>query len=85
MIFRRDPLTMATILTGCEAGRMQSVWSMQVIPLLSELTDHRFVSPLSAEVGTSGYGVLVLRNATSRPVLVPAHAAYVEGADRSRG
>jgi len=75
--FRNNPPTIADILRGCEAGRMQSVGLMQVIPLLSELEETRIDPPVEAVVSTSNYGTLVFHNPTGRLVLVPCHAAYV--------
>jgi hypothetical protein len=50
---------------------------MQVVPLLSDLEDERFVSPTQALVSTTGYGKLVFRNPTPWLLLVPCHAGYV--------
>lgn len=65
------------ILHGCEPGRLQSVGYMQVIPLVSELHDDRFVSPQMAKVSTNGYGNLVFKNEAGSPMIVPSHAAYI--------
>lgn len=75
-------LTIREVLRGCEVGRMQSVGIMQVIPLLSELEDERFVSPAQALVSTEEYGALVFRNPTPLLLIVPCHVGYVvdEGA-----
>jgi hypothetical protein len=50
---------------------------MQVIPLLSDLEDERFVSPAEALVSTSEYGSLVYRNPTPFVLIVPCHVGYV--------
>ena len=46
------------VLRGCEAGRLQSVGYMEVIPLVSDLNDDRFVSPVQcdADVYTTKIG-----------------------------
>ena len=50
MVFRNRQKTIrvADVLHGCTPGRMQSVGYMQVIPLVSDLSDNRFVSPVEA-------------------------------------
>jgi len=72
-------LTVCGVLRGCEAGRMQSVGIMQVIPLLSDLEDERFISPAGALVSTERYGSLVFRNPTPLILIVPCHVGYVVG------
>jgi len=66
-----------SLLHGCEPGRMQSVGWMQVIPLVSELQDERFISPAQAKVATRGYGNLNVRNTEDKPMIVPQGAAYI--------
>ena len=65
MVFRNRQKTIrvADVLHGCTPGRIQSVGYMQVIPLVSELSDDRFVSPVEgeAEVFTTNYGSLGFR------------------------
>lgn len=65
------------ILRGCEVGRMQSVGLMQVIPLLSDLEDDRFVSATDARVYTTAYGSLGFKNESPRTLIVPSNAAYI--------
>jgi hypothetical protein len=66
------------LLRGCEPGRLQCVGLMQVIPLVSDLHDDRFVSPAQAgRVGTEGYGNLVIHNTQEKPMLVPSGATYI--------
>jgi hypothetical protein len=65
------------LLRGCTPGRLQSVGNMQVLPLLSELQDERFVAPDVALVSTAGYGNLVFRNPEPRGLLVPCGATYI--------
>ncbi len=81
MMFRNRLKTIYVkdVLLGCTPGRIQSVGYMQVIPLVSDLSDDRFVSPVEAEaeVGTSDYGTLNFRNPSNRVMIVPCHAGYV--------
>ena len=72
-------IRVADVLHATSAGRIQSVGYMQVIPLVSELSDDRFVSPVEgeAEVFTSNYGTLGFRNVTECVMIVPCHAGYV--------
>jgi hypothetical protein len=66
------------LLRGCEPGRLQCVGHMQVVPLVSDLHDDRFVSPAqAARVGTQGYGNLAISNTADRPMLVPSGATYI--------
>ena len=66
-----------SLLHGCEPKRIQSVGFMQVIPLVSDLHDDRFVSPSNASVSTSGYGHLKVRNQSDKPMIVPMGATYI--------
>lgn len=80
MVFRRQKtIRIADVLHGCAPGRIQSVGYMQVIPLVSELSDGRFVSPVEgeAEVFTTSYGTLGFRNPGDCVLIVPCHAGYV--------
>ncbi len=85
-VFRKRKKTTASskidvreVLRGCEAGRLQSVGYMQVIPLVSDLYDDRFVSPVQcdADVYTTSYGTLGFRNSSDSVMIVPCHAGYV--------
>lgn len=81
MVFQNQQKTIriAEVLHGCTPGRIQSVGYMQVVPLVSELSDDRFVSPVDgeAEVFTTDYGTLGFRNQSDRVLIVPCHAGYV--------
>lgn len=81
MVSRKQPTTMsvADVIHGTNPGRIQSVGYMQVIPLVSELSDDRFVSPIEgeAEVFTTSYGTLGFRNPGETVLIVPCHAGYV--------
>ena len=81
MLFRnrQKAIRVADVLHGCTPGRIQSVGYMQVIPLVSELSDDRFVSPVEgeAEVFTTSYGTLGFRNPGDCVLIVPCHAGYV--------
>ena len=72
-------MTLAEVLRGASPGRIQSVGYMQVIPLVSDLSDNRFVSPVEAEadVFTTSYGTLGFRNPSDCLLIVPCHAGYV--------
>ncbi|UCF22859.1 MAG: hypothetical protein JSV72_18500 [Ralstonia sp.] len=76
---RTSKLTMGEALHGTRPGRIQSVGYMQVIPLVGDLDDDRFVSPVEgdARVSTSSYGTLIFENASEVLLLVPCHAGYV--------
>lgn len=85
MVFRKrkknagSRIELREVLRGCEAGRLQSVGYMQVIPLVSDLSDDRFVSPVQcdAAVYTTSYGTLGFRNTSESVMIVPCHAGYV--------
>lgn len=68
-------LTVETILSGTGFGPMQSVGSMQVIPLLGD--DDATFAPPELEVGTRGYGNVVLRSTLDKPTIVPPGAGWV--------
>jgi len=72
-------MTIRDCLRGCTVGRMQTVGVMQMLPLLSEVQDDRFVSPeQAAKFSTSNYGCMDFQNRDdSRPMIVPMNAAYV--------
>jgi len=72
-----EKMTVADMLRGCAAGRIQSVGCMQVIPLVSDISDDRFVAPDEAEVSTKDYGTLVFRNTSDKTMIVPPQTAYV--------
>lgn len=68
-------LTVEMILRGTGLGAMQSVGSMQVIPLTGD--DDAAYAPPELEVGTHGYGSVALRNANDKPTIVPYGAGWV--------
>lgn len=76
---RTRKIRLTDVLHGCTPGRIQSVGYMQVIPLVSNLSDERFVSPVEgeADVFTTDYGTIGFRNTTDRVMIVPCHAGYV--------
>ena len=81
-MFKRPKPNTATVretLRGCKTDRLQSVGYMQVIPLVSELSDDRFVSPVQAgaKVNTTSYGTLGFKNDSKSVLIVPCHAGYV--------
>jgi hypothetical protein len=68
-------ITVREILQGTGAGPTQSAGQMQVVPILGD-DDERFAPP-AVEVGTAGYGSVVLRNDADRPTIVPPGAGWV--------
>jgi len=74
----KSKIKLAEILKGCTPGKIQSVGVMQMIPLISEISDDSFVSPnQSAKVSTSNYGTLVFKNETKDTMIIPPQAGYV--------
>ncbi len=74
-------ITITDLLRGVAIGRIQSVGYMQVIPLISDLVDDRFISPKDALVSTSNYGTLVIKNDSDNGsagiMILPSGAGYV--------
>lgn len=68
-------ITVSEILRGTGPGAPQSAGQMQVVPLLGD--DDPTFAPPELEVGTAGYGSVVLRNDGDRPVIVPPGAGWV--------
>lgn len=68
-------LTVEEILRGTGPGLAQSSGQMSVIPILGE--DDNTLAPPVIEVGTTGYGSVLLRNESDRPTLVPPGAGWV--------
>jgi hypothetical protein len=68
-------MTVSEILRGTGTGATQSAGQMQVVPLLGD-DDATFAPPV-LEVGTAGYGSVVLRNDGDRPIIVPPGAGWV--------
>jgi hypothetical protein len=67
---------LSDMLRGLEAGRMQSVGLMQVIPLIGdEFTGYG--SPEDLEVETTSYGSLGFQNTGRGKVIIPSGAAYL--------
>ena len=78
MAKEKSKMKLAEILKGCMPGKIQSVGVMQVIPLVSEISDESFVSPnQSAKVSTSDYGTLVFQNQKEATMIIPPQAGYV--------
>ncbi|RZL20131.1 MAG: hypothetical protein EOO89_01220 [Pedobacter sp.] len=73
----KKKITIAEILKGTTAGRMQSAGYMQVIPLTSDIEDHYIAAPDSLKVSTTNYGSMRFENEGDLVTIVPAHAAYV--------
>lgn len=74
---KKTYITIAEILRGTEAGRMQSVGYMQVIPLTSDLQDEAFASPDEVVMETTSYGTMAFENPTNGILIVPTHAGYM--------
>lgn len=72
-----ETITIREVLHGTTPGQLQTVGLMQVIPLVSELTDERFAPADQVEVSTRSYGELTFRNPTEKLLIVPSHAGYV--------
>ncbi|MGD1527114.1 ARPP-1 family domain-containing protein [Vibrio harveyi] len=71
-------VTITDLLRGCSLGRMQTSGIMQVLPLVSEIHDERFVSPVSAgTVWTNNYGEMEFRNQSDKTMLIPSNATYI--------
>lgn len=71
--------TIRDVLQGCEVGRIQTVGTMQIIPLVLEedLQDDRFATPDIVRVGTSNYGSMDFSNPSGKPLLLPSQVGYV--------
>jgi len=66
------------VLKGTQPGKLQSVGYMQIIPLISELVDDNFISPEGLEIGTSGYGNMIIKNTDNGlPTILPFGAGYI--------
>ena len=72
-------LTIREVLRGCEVGRIQTVGTMQIIPLTldEDMQDERFATPDIVKVGTSHYGKMDFTNPSSKPILLPSQVGYV--------
>lgn len=71
-------ITIASILKGCTPGRMQSVGYIQVIPLISDIIDESFSSPVgNIEASTSDYGTLNLKRTSNTPTIFPTGGSVV--------
>src|SRR5512140_2947002 len=68
-------LTVEEILRGTGPAPAQSAGQMQIIPLVGE--DDECFAPPELEVGTTGYGSVLLRNDSDRPTIVPPGAGWV--------
>lgn len=70
-------INVSELLKGTEPGRLQSCGHMQIIPLISEMVDDRFGSPLNIVASTKNYGHLVVENTGSDATILPFGAGYV--------
>lgn len=71
-----NEITIAEILKGTVAGRLQSVGYMQIIPLISDLVDDSMAPPdfLSS---TRNYGTMVIENKSDKQSILPFGAGYI--------
>jgi hypothetical protein len=70
-------LTVEQILLGSSLGRMQTVGTMSVIPLIDQGdSDESYEAP-DLEVSTSDYGTVELRHRGELPTIVPTGAGWV--------
>jgi len=70
-------VTIAEVLRGTTPGRMQSVGYMQIIPLVSELVDDRFVTPDNLATSTSDYGTVNVHNESDGMTIMPFGSAVM--------
>lgn len=70
-------MTIQEILKGCEVGNLQQVGYMTVIPLVSDIQDERFISPVKAKYSTRDYGTMEFTNETDSVLIVPLNTGYV--------
>lgn len=71
-------MKISELLADCHAGTMQSVGNMAVIPLISDVVDEDFVSPLQVgAVSNKAYGEMTFRNPTDKVMVTPAHVGYL--------
>jgi hypothetical protein len=75
-MFWKKKINISSLLRGTSAGELQSVGCMQIIPLISDIEDHRFISPQESEFSTSDYGTMVFNNTTESILLIPCHVGY---------
>lgn len=67
------------ILRGCTPGKIQSVGIMDIIPLLSDDSNDKYVCPVNEEIdmASPNYGTLNFYNNTDKVLIVPMHTSYV--------
>lgn len=71
-------MTIRDILKGTEVGRLQTVGYMQVIPLLSDIQDENFVSPIvGGRMASDNYGSMRFHNDTDQVMIIPNQVAYM--------
>jgi len=71
-----NKITIAEVLKGTVAGRMQSVGYMQIIPLISDLVDDAIGAP-SFHSSTSDYGSLTVENKSPKDSILPFAAGFI--------
>jgi hypothetical protein len=68
-------LTIDMILHGTGLGDVQSAGAMQVVPILGD--DSPTFAPPELEIGTRGYGTVLLRNTNDKPTIVPGGSGWI--------
>jgi len=71
-----NKITIAEVLKGTVAGRMQSVGYMQIIPLISDLVDDAIVAP-NFHSGTKDYGTLIVENKEAGQAILPFASGFI--------
>ena len=71
-----NKITIAEILKGTVAGRLQSVGYMQIIPLISDLVDDAIASP-DFHSSTRNYGTMVVENKSTKESILPFASGYI--------
>lgn len=70
-------VTVADLLRGCEAGDMQTVGIMQVIPLLGKRIANDVAMTGDVRVSNENYGHMKFSNTADVPAIIPQHAGYL--------
>ena len=63
--------TIADVLKGLKPGTIQSVGYMQIIPLLSEVGNDKYVLPTEVLISNRNYGEMQMENPTEGTLIIP--------------